>query len=46
MHRIGHASPEVRCYQHEMRDRDAALAAALGDLVQDAKPRRDASSAR
>lgn len=47
MHRMGHASPEAALrYQHATRDRDAALAAALGDLVQDAKPQREAGSAR
>jgi integrase len=47
MHRMGHASPEAALrYQHATRDRDAALAAALGDLVQDAKPVREAGSAR
>ena len=47
MHRMGHASPEAALrYQHATRDRDAALAAALGDLVQDAKPAREAGSAR
>jgi integrase len=47
MHRMGHASPEAALrYQHATRDRDAALAAALGDLVQDAKSARRADSAR
>ena len=46
MHRMGHASPEAALrYQHATRP-DAALAAALGDLVQDAKPARDAGSAQ
>jgi hypothetical protein len=47
MHRMGHASPEAALrYQHATRDRDAALAAALGDLVKDAKPTRQADAAR
>ena len=47
MHRMGHASPEAALrYQHATRARDAELAAALGDLVKDAKPARVAPSAR
>ncbi|HTD49413.1 MAG TPA: site-specific integrase, partial [Acidimicrobiia bacterium] len=46
MHRMGHASPEAALrYQHATRARDATLAAALGDLVKDAKPARVAPSA-
>lgn len=34
MHRMGHASPAAALrYQHATRDRDEAIAAALGDLV-------------
>jgi len=34
MHRMGHASPAAALrYQHATRDRDAAIAAALGRLV-------------
>jgi integrase len=47
MHRMGHASHEAALrYQHATRARDAELAAALGDLVKDAKPARVADSAR
>ncbi len=47
MHRMGHASPEAALrYQHATRARDAELAAALSDLVKDAKPARVAHSAR
>jgi hypothetical protein len=47
MHRMGHASPEAALrYQHATRGRDAELAAALGDLVKDAKPARIVESAR
>ena len=34
MHRMGHASPAAALrYQHATRDRDAAIAAALGELI-------------
>jgi len=34
MHRMGHVSPAAALrYQHATRDRDAAIAAALGDLI-------------
>ena len=34
MHRMGHASPEAALrYQHATRDRDAAIATLLGDLI-------------
>lgn len=34
MHRMGHAAPAAALrYQHATRDRDAAIAAALGNLV-------------
>ena len=34
MHRMGHASPEAALrYQHATRDRDAAIAAVLGTLI-------------
>ena len=34
MHRKGHVSPAAALrYQHATRDRDAAIAAALGDLI-------------
>jgi integrase len=34
MHRMGHASPDAALrYQHATRDRDAAIAAALADLI-------------
>jgi len=42
MHRMGHASPAAALrYQHATRDRDAAIAAALGELIQ---PRNDAGA--
>jgi hypothetical protein len=47
MHRMGHASPEAALrYQHATTSRDAELAAALGDLVKDAKPECAVESAR
>ncbi len=47
MPRMGHASPEAALrYQHTTRARGAELAAALGDLVKDARPARVAPSAR
>lgn len=34
MHRMGHASPAAALrYQHATRERDQAIAAALGDLI-------------
>ncbi|MHB2023679.1 MAG: tyrosine-type recombinase/integrase [Mycobacteriales bacterium] len=37
--RMGHSSPQAALrYQHATRDRDAAIAAALSDLVQQAQP--------
>ena len=34
MHRMGHVSPAAALrYQHATRDRDVAIAAALGDLI-------------
>ena len=34
MHRMGHVSPAAALrYQHATRDRDAVIAAALGDLI-------------
>jgi integrase len=39
MHRMGHASAEAALrYQHATRERDSFLAAALGDLVSEARP--------
>jgi len=44
---MGHASPEAALrYQHATRDRDSELAAALGALVEKAKPARVVESAR
>ncbi|HUR17486.1 MAG TPA: hypothetical protein VMZ51_00940 [Acidimicrobiales bacterium] len=40
---MGHASPRAALiYQHATRDRDAAIAAALSDLVEKATTRPDA----
>jgi integrase len=45
MHRMGHASPEAALrYQHATRDRDAVLAAAVGELAERVQRERDAAS--
>lgn len=45
MHRMGHASPAAALrYQHATRDRDAAIAAALGELI--VRPSARATSVR
>ncbi|MEA2494003.1 MAG: hypothetical protein QOJ29_1914 [Thermoleophilaceae bacterium] len=40
MHRMGHVSPEAALrYQHATKDRDLAIATALGELIADLRPR-------
>ena len=45
MHRMGHASPEAALrYQHATRDRNAFLAAAVGELAERVQRERDAAN--